>query len=135
MIIARLVWRLVTEEGQLWVEILKAKYKRNNKGRLYFQAKQYDSHTWRGICETRKCIENGIGKTLSHKHRRILPWQKWCSLMDHGIGMLLWSSFHHHAYFEWHPLHHLMKRRHGYLSVVTFPNWTSNCKIGIQVHH
>ncbi|GLT41442.1 hypothetical protein SLA2020_155080 [Shorea laevis] len=77
-LLAKLGWKLLTEEKSFWVELIKKKYY-SDESFLQVELKNGLSSTWRGILKARPLVQEGIGY-LARSSKEIKFW------LDHWVS-------------------------------------------------
>ena len=90
-LIAKLNWKLLSEDHSLWAQVLKAKYLSNNTNRNPWTSKGSCSHTWTTCKAAKSLLDSGIRKVITSNASTSFWFDNWtfhCPLRAQLIGPL-----------------------------------------------
>lgn len=74
VLLAKLAWRILCSEGDLWAEVIKSEYKVTKEDGVYFKQRQRVSQIWRGILLGAELLRQGFHWNVRNG-RRVYFWR------------------------------------------------------------
>ncbi|KAL7214682.1 hypothetical protein ACSBR1_026965 [Camellia fascicularis] len=74
-LLTKLSWKILCDEGGLWIDVLKAKYLKHNTIHNW-PTKRKASHFWRGLLITRNVLSKGVKWTIGDG-TKVRIWKDW----------------------------------------------------------